>query len=74
MSTDFPSENRLAHSLPVTGEFLGGVCEKTVRNLINRGELRAVKIGRRTMIRDEDLRIFLKTRPIVAPAGEGVDA
>lgn len=37
-----------------------GVCEKTVRRLIERGELRAHKVGRQHRISEDDLARFLQ--------------
>lgn len=39
-----------------------GVCRKTVENLIARKELKAVRIGRRVLIREEDLEDFIRKR------------
>jgi excisionase family DNA binding protein len=39
-----------------------GVCDKTVRRLIARGELRAYRIGRQIRISDQDYFRFLELR------------
>jgi len=43
-----------------TAEYLN-CSEKTVRNLIDRGELKAYKVGNRWRIKKEDLEEYLKT-------------
>ena len=35
------------------------LCTRTVRRLIERGELKALKIGRSIRIRDEDLELYI---------------
>ena len=42
-----------------TAEYLG-VCERTIRRLINKGELPAFRIGRSLRIRKKDLQQFLR--------------
>jgi predicted DNA-binding transcriptional regulator AlpA len=60
--TDFP---KLAYSI---GELAasGPVGRSTIYNAIAAGRLRAKKIGRRTIVLDEDWRAFLTDAPIVA--------
>jgi excisionase family DNA binding protein len=46
---------------------LGGVCTNTVRREIDRGELTAVKVGRRRMIDPHDLREYIESRKTNGP-------
>lgn len=46
-------------SIPDAAERLGGVSERYVWQLIAEGRLRAVKLGRRTFIRDDDLAAYI---------------
>ena len=39
-----------------------GQCRKTVENLLLRKELRAVRIGRRVMIRESEIESFIRRR------------
>lgn len=50
---------RKCHSIPGTADWLG-VSVGHVRNLIKRGDLRAIKSGRRILIMDEDLRRYIE--------------
>jgi hypothetical protein len=61
--TDVP---KLAHSI---GELAdrGPVRRSTLYNEIAAGRLRARKIGRRTVVLDEDWRAFLAGAPVIAP-------
>ena len=45
--------------IPETAERLGHVAELTVRRLIKAGKLRAVHVGRRIMVREQDLEKYL---------------
>jgi excisionase family DNA binding protein len=45
--------------IPETAERLGHVAELTVRRLIKAGKLRAVHVGRRVMVREQDLEKYL---------------
>ena len=51
-----------AHSVTECMERLG-ICRQGVYNLINEKKLVARKLGRRTIILDEDLRAFLQSLP-----------
>jgi len=45
--------------IPVVAERLGGISEKTVRNLIHRGELPGTRVGARLFVTDVDLDDFI---------------
>jgi excisionase family DNA binding protein len=49
---------KLAYSVTEAGEMIG-VCRRTVYELLTNGELRSVKIGRRRLVRHNDLVAFL---------------
>jgi excisionase family DNA binding protein len=53
---------RFAYSVAETAAHIG-VSKKTVYELLNRGELRAVRMGGRTLIRREELLRFLDGLP-----------
>lgn len=57
---------KIARSKKVTAEMID-VSTGHINNLIRRGELRAVKSGRRILIMDEDLRRYLESQ-VVEPA------
>jgi hypothetical protein len=63
VSTDVP---KLAHSI---GELSnnGPIGRSSIYNAIAAGKLRARKIGRRTIILDDDWRAFLRGAPAIAP-------
>jgi excisionase family DNA binding protein len=44
-----------------------GVCRSTIYNLLNRGELKAVKMGRRTIISDAEIDRLLESLPSWQP-------
>jgi hypothetical protein len=46
----------------------GPIGRSSIYNQIAAGRLRARKIGRRTVILDEDWRAFLESTPVIAPA------
>jgi hypothetical protein len=46
----------------------GPIRRSSIYNQIAAGKLRARKIGRRTVILDEDWRAFLESTPVIAPA------
>lgn len=52
------SSTRAFYGLVQAGDWLGGLSERTVRRLIERGELHAVRIGRRVVIPAEELDRF----------------
>ncbi len=54
---------KIARSKKLTAELIG-VSTGHVNNLIRRGELRAIKSGRRILIMDEDLRRYLEEQVI----------
>jgi hypothetical protein len=62
--TDF---SKLAHSIRELADN-GPIGRSSIYNQIAAGRLRARKIGRRTVILDEDWRAFLANTPVVAPA------
>lgn len=51
--------DELLWTIDETSRRLGGVSPRTVRRMIDRGELPAVRIGRRVMIPVEDVRDWL---------------
>ena len=59
--------NQLLHSMPDAWATLG-VSRSTLYELIAAGELKAVKVGRRTLIRHEELERYVRTLPEKAPA------
>jgi excisionase family DNA binding protein len=48
------------HSLVSASEFLGGVSKYTIRQWIGRGRLRRVKLGRRVLIRESELKRLIE--------------
>lgn len=53
---------------------VAGVGRTLLYEAIGRGELRARKIGRRTVILREDLENWLRSRPDWIPTGESVES
>jgi excisionase family DNA binding protein len=51
-------ENRLGRDIPELAEALH-VHENTVRNLINRGKIRATRVGKRIIVLNSELERFL---------------
>jgi len=51
--------------IPETAERLGGVAHLTVRRLIKARKLRAVHVGRRVMVREQDLERYLDDNEVV---------
>ena len=43
------------HSVPTASKLLGGISERTVWRYISEGVLKPVRLGGRTMLRDDDL-------------------
>jgi excisionase family DNA binding protein len=54
-----PSVEKLLISLDEGREMLGGISLGHLRNLKNRGEIRFVKVGRRTFIEKREIERFL---------------
>jgi excisionase family DNA binding protein len=50
---------RLIHSVPQSRERLGGLSRSSLYELIARGELELVKIGRRSFITEDSLQRFV---------------
>lgn len=48
------------HSIESAGRFLGGISPSTIRVWLWRGRLTRIKIGRRTMVRESELRALIK--------------
>jgi excisionase family DNA binding protein len=48
------------HSIESSARQLGGISKYTVRAWLSMGKLRRTKIGRRTMIRESELRRFIE--------------
>ena len=61
-----PALTKLAYSLDEVAD-LSGRCRSSLYELIDKGELRAVKSGRRTLIMAEDLRSWMNTFAPVQP-------
>lgn len=63
LKTKFPDESALAHTIENAAR--ASTCGRTsVYTAINAGSLKARKIGRRTIILDEDLRRWLASLPM----------
>lgn len=54
-------DDSILFSIQQTRERLGGISRSTLYNLLSRGELRLVKIGRRSFITSESLQDFVRT-------------
>jgi hypothetical protein len=48
-------DNRIIYSVGETGLLLGGICDRKVFDLLARGQLEKVKIGRRTFATAESI-------------------
>jgi excisionase family DNA binding protein len=62
MLQNIPDTGRRAHTIPETCA-LTGIGRDTIYALIRSGKLTARKLGRRTLITDDDLRQFLTGLP-----------
>jgi Helix-turn-helix domain len=62
------AQNDQLHSIESAGRFLGGISPSTIRVWLWRGTLTRIKIGRRTMIRESELRALIK--PEASKAGD----
>ena len=62
-----PDKNDKLHSVDSAAEFLGGVSPYTIRAWLTAGRLTRIKIGRRTMVYESELRSLIKqsVRPTV---------
>jgi hypothetical protein len=60
---------KLTHSIPDVCA-AGNFGRTTAFGFIKTGALRAVKIGRRTVVLDEDFRAFLKSLPEAKPSAK----
>lgn len=47
------------HTVKSAAEFLGGISESAIRAWLYRGVLRKAKVGRRTMVRESELRALI---------------
>jgi excisionase family DNA binding protein len=54
----------MLRSITETAALLGGIHEQTVRKLIRRGELVAVRIGTRVMVDDDDITDYIAAHRI----------
>ena len=54
-------DDSILFSIQQTRERLGGISRSTLYNLLSRGELRLVKIGRRSFVTAESLQDFIRT-------------
>jgi hypothetical protein len=54
------------HSIKSASKFLGGISAHTIRGWLRQGRLSRVKVGRRTMLSERELRRFIAicNRPI----------
>lgn len=52
---------RLLHPIPEASDVLGGMSRSTLYEKIAGGEIKAVKVGRRTYIAHEELERFVQT-------------
>jgi excisionase family DNA binding protein len=59
----------LLHDLQGTGRRLGGIGRTTVYGLIGAGELKAIKIGRRTLVPESEIRAYID-RSLAAVGGD----
>ena len=57
---------KILHSIPATGELLGGSGRNTVYELVNADELELVKLGRRSFITDESIRALVERKKLEA--------
>jgi excisionase family DNA binding protein len=60
----------LAHTIP-RAAFLSGLSRSTIYVLIKGGELPTVKVGRRTLISDDDLRVLIERHRMVPRDNQG---
>jgi hypothetical protein len=63
----FSSNRDRLHSVASAAEFLGNISPSTVRAWLTAGRLTRIKIGRRTMVYESELRSLIKesVRPTV---------
>jgi len=61
--------DRVAYTQREVAQMIG-CCERSIGNFARRNGLRAVKVGRRTLIRADDLKAWLDSRPVVASPTE----
>ena len=61
--------DKLLHNLVEASQLLGGMSRATIYEHISRGELQAVKVGRRTYIAHEELLRFVSSLRVV-PNGQ----
>jgi len=54
------SKNAGLMSIEAAAEFLGGLSESTIRNWLGKGKLTRVKVGSRTMVREDELLLLIK--------------
>jgi excisionase family DNA binding protein len=47
-------------SIDAAAEFLGGLSQSTIRNWLSQGRLTRVKVGSRTMVREDELLSMIK--------------
>lgn len=47
-------------SIEAAAEFLGGLSKSTIRNWLSQGKLTRVKVGSRTMVREDELLLMIK--------------
>jgi len=53
--------DRLLHDLPETGHILGNTGRSTLYELIGKGQIKTVKIGRRTFVPHDELERYVAT-------------
>jgi Helix-turn-helix domain len=66
MKTIHESRTDKLHSVESAAEFLGGLSPATIRAWLTQKKLHRVKIGRRTMVRESELRALIHEE--IAPA------
>jgi hypothetical protein len=54
-------------SIAAAAEFLGGLSQATIRNWLSQGKLTRVKIGSRTMVRENELLSMIKPEQRKSP-------
>jgi len=57
---------RIAHAIDDIA-LMAGICRSKVYSEINRGKLRAIKIGRRTVVLDQDFNNWIESQPTYTP-------
>jgi hypothetical protein len=48
------------YSIPASAEFLGGISTWTIHDWLSRGKLMRTKVGRRTFVKESELRKMIR--------------